>query len=59
MMSAASTSDNESMTVVRKALLSDVLDQPGGRRSVSLVLDGAGVVARSSMGVSPVGPEVS
>ena len=58
-MSAASTRDSESMTVVRKALFSDVLDQPGGSRSVSLVDDGIGVVARSSTGVSPVGPEAS
>ena len=58
-MTAARTRDNESMTVVRKALFSDVLDQPGGSRSVSLVGDGVGVVARSSTGVGLVGPEVS
>ena len=58
-MTAARTSDSESMTVVRKALFSDVLDQPGGSWSVSLVEDGIGVVARSSTGVSPVGPELS
>ena len=55
-MTAARTRDRESITVVRKALFSDVLDQPGGSRSVSLVGDGVGVVARSSTGV---GPEVS
>ena len=58
-MNAASTRDSESMRVVRKTLLSDVLDQPEGSRSVSLVLDGGGVVARSSTGVFPVGPEAS
>ena len=58
-MTAASTSDSESMTVVRNALFSEVLDQPGGSRSISLVGDGVGVVARSSTGVRLVGPEVS
>ena len=58
-MIAASTRDSESMRVVRMALLSVALDQPGGRESVSLVADGAEVVARSSIGTFPVSPEPS
>ena len=53
-MVAASTRDNESMRAVRMVFFSDVLDQPGGNKSVSLVDVGGGVVARSSI---PVGPE--
>lgn len=49
-MTAASTRDSERMRAVRTVLDSDGLDQPGGRKSVSLVDDGAGVVARSSTG---------
>ena len=49
-MTAASTRDSESMSAVRIVLDSDGLDQPGGSKSVSLVDDGAGVVARSSTG---------
>lgn len=47
---AASTRDRERMSAVRMVLASEGLDQPGGRESVSLLDDGAGVVARSSMG---------
>lgn len=48
------------MIVVRTALSSDVLDQPGGSKSVSLVDDGGGVVTSSSTGWSvAVGVEAS
>jgi hypothetical protein len=53
-ITAASTRDKERMSVVRMALDSEGLDQPGGRKLVSLPDDGAGVVARSSMGWSEV-----
>lgn len=56
---AASTRDSESMSVVRMALASDGLDQPEGRESVSVLGDGAGVVARSSTGRFGVGVEAS
>lgn len=58
-MTAASTRDSERMRVVRMALDSDGLDQPGGRKSVSLLDEGAGVVARSSTGRFGVGVEAS
>lgn len=58
-MTAASTRDSESMRVVRIALDSDGLDQPGGRKSVSLADEDAGVVARSSTGCIGVGLEAS
>jgi len=59
-MTAASTRDSESMRVVRIAFDSDGLDQPGGRKSVSLADDeDAGVVARSSTGCIGVGLEAS
>lgn len=58
-MSAASTRDNDSMRVVRTVFSSAVLDQPGGRKSVSLGSDGAGVDAKSSMGWVPTVLEAS
>ena len=60
-MTAASMRDSESIRVVRIALDSDGLDQPGGRKSVSLAEDEeeAGVVARSSTGCIGVGLEAS
>lgn len=58
-MTAASTRDSESMRVVRIVLDSDGLGQPGGRRSVSLADDEAGVVARSSTGRIGVALEAS
>lgn len=58
-INAASTRDNERISVVRIALDSEGLDQPGGRKLVSLFDDGAGVVARSSTGRFEVGVEVS
>lgn len=50
MMTAASTRDSETMRAVRAGVFSEDLVQPGGRKSVSPVDDGAGVVARSSTG---------
>lgn len=58
-MSAASTRDNDSMKIVRAVFSSAILDQPGGRKSVSLGTDGAGVDARSSMGLVPAVLEAS
>lgn len=56
-ITAASTRDRERMSVVRMALDSEGLDHPGGRKLVSLLDDGAGVVARSSIGRFALGVE--
>lgn len=58
-MSAASKRESERMRIVRAALSSYVLDQPGGSNSVSLGCDIAGVDARSSMGRVPAVLEAS